>query len=90
MVFTANYQKGNIDTAFVPIYIDVIPNTAVSENQLSQFNLLNNYPNPFYSSTIVQLDSASQKSQYINVVDMFGREVAVLKRTPEELYANTI
>jgi hypothetical protein len=46
--------------------------------------LLPNYPNPFNSSTIISIEIGERSNIAIDVVDLLGREVAVLSNTQYE------
>jgi len=89
LVLSSVYKNGNIDTLIIPILVDIIP-SSIPESLLPSMLVLNNYPNPFRTSTTVELGALAEQAERITVVDMLGREVAVLKRGSEPPPTNEI
>lgn len=78
--FVGTMQQGNtrIESGFLfPVLI-----TAVDENGVKQipmsYKLYQNYPNPFNPGTTIQFDIPKLSKVTLKIIDMLGREVAIL------------
>ena len=56
-----------------------MPPVFVPEPPFAASDQLANYPNPFTTSTTIVLSQSMQQASRISVVDMLGREIAVLQ-----------
>ncbi len=72
-----------LDTLSTSVQLVTLRRTSVGITQISSvipenFNLHNNYPNPFNPVTIIKFDVAKNQPVKIAVFDMLGKEVSVL------------
>jgi hypothetical protein len=59
-------------------------------NLPARISLLPNYPNPFNSSTVIRFEITDRSNIAIDVIDLLGREVAVLTNTQYEAGVHVI
>ncbi len=64
----------NIEIGTIPTDID----EKETNNLPKEFELLNNYPNPFNPSTTISYSIPAQAEVEVNIFDMLGKKVAVL------------
>ncbi|MCB2211885.1 T9SS type A sorting domain-containing protein [bacterium] len=67
-------QQTAIEAALSTLDVD----EPATREQPSEFVLLNAYPNPFNSSVTVSMELPASESVRVSVLDLLGREVAVL------------
>ena len=78
---TAKPVAGVLKTAYLPYYnMEGVLTDVKSDNELSlgQFDLVQNFPNPFNPSTIIKYEIAKPDYVSIKVYDVLGREIATL------------
>ncbi len=66
------------NTLLVTLSRSVIGISKISENIPGNFNLYNNYPNPFNPSTKITFDVAKTKNVKITIYDLLGRNVKTI------------
>ena len=71
-----------LSQGFKPIMVDVYDNDWASairdENQITRFNLQQNYHNPFNPVTSIRYGIPERSSVILKVYDILGREVSIL------------
>ena len=80
-VFTARDSEGNLSDEFVHTVIVKGPPTFVfsgSESKPARFQLFQNFPNPFNSSTTILFGVSTRSLVSLKVVDMLGREISTI------------
>ena len=84
-VWALSYDGGRseiwngIKSAFTATNIETIV-----DDTPQRFELLQNYPNPFNPTTVISYRLAARSDVRITIVDVFGREIAVLREGVQE------
>ena len=77
-----------IGNVYRPSNTTVFPKSTTASNdgklELKNFSLLNNYPNPFNSSTMISFDLPKDIQVLLEIFDITGRKICTLINEPKE------
>ncbi len=74
-VLHINQGKSNEATAYIP---DIITTVKTKNEVPTEFSLEQNYPNPFYPTTMIRFKISDVLFTILKIYDILGREIAIL------------